>query len=359
MNKLRWLLLSLIVLGLFTYMLISPNVIGQASVGGMREITIQARAFEYTPRKFHVQEGDTVKITLIADDVTHGLILENYDVELEAYPRQDPPPTVEFVADKAGLHHFRCTVVCGPLHPFMVGEMVVEPYRKLPIAWGLTLVVAFVSVAAVQRWGHDPNKDPLGGWIFELTRFNWIRSALKSRWFQFALFVPNLFFFAVIMAAAFFGSPVGNANFAIVYVWIVWWAALKFFFIPIGGSIVGCVVADVDEAAVRSAVGDDVRAFLAGVLVAVHRQPAGTTRRPTLDSSLHRHEQLVASLETVAEARSRPVTWHALWRLPPGMVVSNQQGEEPRLRYPAVSFVASVIAVASECGTAHEPLPTV
>jgi len=123
----------------------------------------------------------------------------------------------------------------------------------------------------------------------------------------------------------------------------------------------GCldVVADVDEAAVRSAVGDDVRAFLAGVLVAVHRQPAGTTRRPTLDSSLHRHEQLVASLETVAEARSRPVTWHALWRLPPGMVVSNQQGEEPRLRYPAVSFVASVIAVASECGTAHEPLPTV
>jgi len=237
MNKLRWLLLSLITLGLITLMLVNPNVIGKASVGGVREITIHARAFEYTPNKIYVQKGETVRITMIADDVTHGLILENYDVELEAVPRQDPAPSVEFVVDKAGLHHFRCTVVCGPLHPFMVGEMVVEPYQKLPIAWALSLVVAFVSMAAVQRWGHDPTKDPLGGWVFELTRFEWIRTMLKSRWFQFALFIPNIFFFAVILAAAFFGSPVGNANFAIVYVWIVWWAALKFFLIPIGGRL--------------------------------------------------------------------------------------------------------------------------
>ena len=213
MNRLRWLLLSFILLGILTLALISPDIIGQASVGGIREITIQARAFEYTPRKIYVQKGETVRLTLIANDVTHGLILENYDVELESVPRQDPPPTIEFVADKAGLHHFRCTVVCGPLHPFMVGELIVEPYQKLPIAWGLTLVVAFVSVAAVQRWGHDPNKDPLGGWVFELTRFEWIRTMLKSRWFQFALFIPNIFFFAVIMAAdSATASVVGDAG---------------------------------------------------------------------------------------------------------------------------------------------------
>jgi len=74
--------------------------------------------------------------------VTHGFILENHDVILEAHPMQDPPPSVEFVADQGGKFHFRCTTVCGPLHPFMVGQFIVEPYNKLPVAWSLTLLVA-------------------------------------------------------------------------------------------------------------------------------------------------------------------------------------------------------------------------
>jgi len=234
MKKFYWIMFSLSLA--IIAMMIFP-ALGKTEVGRTREITINARAFEYTPRTIRVNRGDRVKLTLIADDVTHGLILENYDVEMEAHPRQDPPPSVEFVADKGGKHHFRCTVVCGAFHPFMVGELVVEPYNKLPIAWGLTALVAIGMTVGIQHWGSQPRKDPLSRWTFELTRFMWVRSLLKQRWFQFALFVPNVFFFAVIMVAAFFGSPVGNANFAIIYVWIVWWAALKFFFIPIGGRL--------------------------------------------------------------------------------------------------------------------------
>lgn len=234
MKKIRWLLLSLS-LAILAMMLLPA--MGATKVAGTREITIHARSFEYTPRIIRVQRGERVKLTLIADDVTHGLILENYDVTLEAHPRQDPPPSVEFVADKGGKFHFRCTTVCGPLHPFMVGELVVEPYNKLPIAWTLTLLVAIGTVVGVQSWGSNPRQDPLDKWTFELTRFDWVRAMLKQRWFQFALTLPNIFFFVVIMVAAFFGSPVGNANFAIIYVWIVWWAALKFFFIPIGGRL--------------------------------------------------------------------------------------------------------------------------
>jgi hypothetical protein len=217
-------------------MLASPRS-GSAGSDGVREIVIHARAFEYTPRLIHVQKGERIRLVLIADDVTHGLVLEKYGVELEAVPMQDPPPSVEFVADEGGKFHFRCTVVCGAFHPFMVGELVVEPYNKLPIAWSMTLVVAFTAVAGVQKWGGDKEKDPLGSWSFELTKFRWVRTLLKQRWFQFALILPNAFFFVVIMVAAFFGSPVGNANFAIIFVWIVWWAALKFFFIPIGGRL--------------------------------------------------------------------------------------------------------------------------
>jgi polyferredoxin/plastocyanin len=234
MKKTRWLLL---LLSLLILAMMSLPASGKAEVGGTREFVIHARAFEYTPRSIHVQRGERVKLTLIADDVTHGIILENYDIELEAHPRQDPPPSVEFVADKGGKFHYRCTTVCGPLHPFMVGELTVEPYNKLPIAWGMTLIVAVGAVMGVQRWGHNPRKDPLDRWTFELTRFKWVRDLLKQRWFQFALILPNLLFFAVIMLAAFFGTPVGNANFAIIFVWIVWWAALKFFFIPIGGRL--------------------------------------------------------------------------------------------------------------------------
>jgi polyferredoxin/plastocyanin len=217
-----------------TLVLISTVALGKPE-GATRKITIHAQTYEYTPRIIRVNQGDRVKLTLISDDVTHGLLLETYGVELEAQPQQDPAPSVEFVADKTGLFRFRCTVLCGPLHPFMQGELIVEPYSKLPVAWGLTLFVAFGSVLAVRQWGSDPQKDPLGGWKFELTRFKWVDWLFKQRWFQFALFVPNVFFFSVIMTAAFFGTPVGNANFAIIYVWIVWWAALKFFFIPIGG----------------------------------------------------------------------------------------------------------------------------
>ena len=108
------------------------------------------------------------------------------------------------------------------------------------------------------------------------------------------------------------------------------------------------VVLGADGNTVANAVGRDTHSFLAGVLVGVHRQPMGSARRrPSLEASLRRHGQLVAYLDPVAEAKSRPVTWHALWRLPPGMAVAERPGADPWMHYSAVSFVASVLP----CGT--------
>lgn len=236
MKKIRRFIIPSIILVLAVLVLIPTAAFGKAAKSTTQEFVIHAKAYEYTPRVIRVERGDTVKITLIADDVTHGFILETYGHEIEAHPRQDPPSSIEFVANQSGKFHFRCTTVCGPLHPFMQGLLIVEPYNKLPIAWVLTLFVAFGSVVAAQRWGSDPKKNPLvSDRKFDLTRIKWVDWLVKQRWFQYALFVPNSFFFAVILLAAFFGTPVGNANFAIIYVWIVWWAALKFILIPIGG----------------------------------------------------------------------------------------------------------------------------
>jgi polyferredoxin len=69
----------------------------------------------------------------------------------------------------------------------------------------------------------------------DLTRFPWARSLLLSRWPQFLLRAITLAGFVFTILAGLFGSVVGSHNFAIIFVWIAWWTALKLFFIPFGG----------------------------------------------------------------------------------------------------------------------------
>jgi hypothetical protein len=69
----------------------------------------------------------------------------------------------------------------------------------------------------------------------DLTRFPWALSLLRSRWSQFLLRAITLAGFAFTILAGLLGSVVGSHNFAIIFVWIAWWTALKLFFIPFGG----------------------------------------------------------------------------------------------------------------------------
>lgn len=80
-----------------------------------------------------------------------------------------------------------------------------------------------------------PKAAPL--WHYELTRNDLLKRVLKSREFQVLLILPNLFFFVVIIMAGLIGTPVGNRNFSIIFVWIVWWALLIVFMIPFGARI--------------------------------------------------------------------------------------------------------------------------
>ncbi len=69
----------------------------------------------------------------------------------------------------------------------------------------------------------------------DLTRFPWAHALLRSRWPQFLLRAVTLAGFVFTILAGLFGSVVGSHNFAIIFVWIAWWTALKLFFIPFGG----------------------------------------------------------------------------------------------------------------------------
>src|SRR5574341_1429519 len=81
-----------------------------------RTFRIEASSFEYTPPTLSVNPGDRVTLELVSTDYVHGLYIDGYDLNVTA----DPGHTqrLSFVADKPGAFRFRCSVTCGPLHPF-------------------------------------------------------------------------------------------------------------------------------------------------------------------------------------------------------------------------------------------------
>lgn len=82
---------------------------------------IEAESFAYSPGVVRVNEGDTVVMALTSQDVVHGLYLDGYDLAVVSDPGQTELLT--FIADKPGSFHFRCSVTCGALHPFMIGQI--------------------------------------------------------------------------------------------------------------------------------------------------------------------------------------------------------------------------------------------
>ncbi len=70
-----------------------------------------------------------------------------------------------------------------------------------------------------------------------LKRIPLLKTVLKSRVFQPAAMLVMLFAFTLVILAGLFGTPVGNRNFAIVFVWIVWWALLIIVLVPFFGRL--------------------------------------------------------------------------------------------------------------------------
>lgn len=118
----------------------------------IRHFTVDGRQFAYEPGVLQVNQGDTVIITLTASDVVHGLYLDGYGLETRVEPGQSQ--TLQFVADKPGKFRYRCSVSCGTLHPFMIGELVVGPNTTFGRAVALLALV--VTGVLVFLWRFPP-----------------------------------------------------------------------------------------------------------------------------------------------------------------------------------------------------------
>lgn len=113
--------------GLLTVVLLGVGLIvaGQRSPAGeVMTIEITARQFEYQPEVIRVKQGQRVRLVMRTLDVSHGLGIREYNINLKATPGD--PGVIEFTADRAGRFAMFCTVYCGVGHAEHDGVLIVE-----------------------------------------------------------------------------------------------------------------------------------------------------------------------------------------------------------------------------------------
>ena len=99
---------------------------GQAAPVGVKEVSVIAERFEFTPNRIEVTLGDHVKITVRSADGTHGFQIKRFGVKATV-PRDGEPVTVEFDANRQGTFEIACFEYCGMGHRQMKATLVVNP----------------------------------------------------------------------------------------------------------------------------------------------------------------------------------------------------------------------------------------
>lgn len=126
----------------------------QTSVDATHHIRINAADFSYSPGRITVNQGDRVEITLTASDVVHGFALDGHDINVRVTPGISE--RVAFTANLPGKFRFRCSVSCGSLHPFMIGELVVTPNNPF---WKAAAIAA-TGLAGMLTYLWSTGKEP-------------------------------------------------------------------------------------------------------------------------------------------------------------------------------------------------------
>jgi cytochrome c oxidase subunit 2 len=111
-----------------------------------RIINVIAKRFEYQPNRISVQKGELITLRMESLDVTHGLYLDGYGIDMKARPGLIGKAT--FVADKPGRFSFRCSETCGEFHPYMIGLFEVLPNNRFGLfIW--IIGISFVTILSL------------------------------------------------------------------------------------------------------------------------------------------------------------------------------------------------------------------
>ena len=91
---------------------------------GIRVIRITASRYKFDPDPIVVKLGEKVRLIATSTDVTHGLAIPEFKVNLTISAGKTE--SAEFIADKRGTFHAHCSVYCGPGHSNMHGTLIVK-----------------------------------------------------------------------------------------------------------------------------------------------------------------------------------------------------------------------------------------
>ena len=193
----------------------------KSSQGGSVDVTLYVEQFAFSPSRISVRRGDRVNLRIISKDVTHGIFIDGYGIKKEIVPGY--PTFVSFIADKPGKIQIRCAVICGPLHPFMLGEIVVRPNS---FYWGSAVFLALLTATILgftetgyKRSANNPHPK-IQATGADLLGFTWIKRIFDWRGFQFSLMIPGLAVLALALLSGFFGTPIGAKTFSMIFVWL-------------------------------------------------------------------------------------------------------------------------------------------
>ncbi len=89
-----------------------------------RVVVITARRFEFSPREITLVKGETVRLQLKSEDVTHGLFVRPLGIDTDIVPGRVTELTLTPL--KAGSYRAICDHFCGAGHGGMKMTIVVE-----------------------------------------------------------------------------------------------------------------------------------------------------------------------------------------------------------------------------------------
>ncbi len=205
-----------------------------------RVIELTARQFAFEPEVIHIKVGEKIILRVHSEDVTHGIYIDGQDINEVINPGEivDIGP---FSFDQPGKYKIRCAVTCGPLHPFMVADIIVEPNYTLYVFISIAIVASIGTLFYLERSRPKYNEKVLGVSLnkevdlFKARGIGKILSKVaKWRGIHYALILPNLAIFMLLITVGLIGNPTGNLNFAIAVVWILWFAAVEFMILFVG-----------------------------------------------------------------------------------------------------------------------------
>ena len=91
---------------------------------GPRVIVITAKRFEFSPKEITLKKGETVKLQLKSEDVTHGLFIRPLGIDTDITPGETTEVTV--TPQVAGRYRAICDHFCGAGHGGMKMTIIVE-----------------------------------------------------------------------------------------------------------------------------------------------------------------------------------------------------------------------------------------